>query len=160
MTNTEPRPSSASRTELSEFVMPHLANGNGTLHGGELLSRIDKAAAVCAMRHAGCSVVTASVDQVDFHQPIAIGEVIRIVATVTWVGRSSMEVCVKVLAENPRSRTERHTNSCYVTMVSVDDEGRPIPAPPLELGSDEERQDFADGKARAEARRARRRAKS
>lgn len=153
-----PRPASESRTEFGELVMPHLSNMSGNLHGGELLSRIDKCAAVCAMRHAGCICVTASVDSVDFIEAIKIGEVIRLIAQVNYVGRSSMEVEVKVFAENPTTRVCRHTNSCFVTMVAITDEGRPRPVPPLALASDDERQRFADGERRAMDRKARRKA--
>jgi len=156
MTSLNPRPVAESRSELAELVMPHLANGNGTLHGGELLSRIDKAAAVCAMRHAGAICVTAAVDEVSFHEPIRIGELIRLVAWVNYVGRSSMEIEVEVTAEDLVSRFTRHTNSCLVTMVAVDEELKPRPVPPLEILSEEDRKRSEAGARRAEARRARR----
>jgi acyl-CoA hydrolase len=152
----EPRSPVASRTELAELVMPHLSNMSGYLHGGELLSRIDKAAAVSAMRHALGYCVTAAVDEVSFHQSIKIGELVRLVATVNYVGRSSMEVGVEVYAENPQIGTVRHTNSCFVTMVAVDDKGRPKRIPPLDIGSEDEQRRFDEGRARAMARKERR----
>lgn len=147
---------SASQTELGELVMPHLANLSGHLHGGELLSRIDKVAAVAAMRHAGGSCVTACIDQVDFHKPILIGAVIRLVARVHYVGRSSIEVAVQVYSENPKSGEVIHTNSCYLTMVGVDTNGKPVPVPGLELETDQDRIHYEEGKKRALARKERR----
>jgi uncharacterized protein (TIGR00369 family) len=146
----------SSQTELGELVMPHLANLSGHLHGGELLSRIDKVAAVAAMRHAGGSCVTACIDQVDFHKPIRIGSVIRLVARVLYVGRSSMEVGVEVYSENAKSREVQHTNSCYLTMVGVDQQGQPVSVPGLDLKTVQDQQNFDKGKARAQARKARR----
>lgn len=150
------RRASESRTELAELVMPHLSNRNGNLHGGELLSRIDKAAAVCAMRHAGSPVVTAAVDEVSFHEPILIGELVRLIATVNYVGRSSMEVRVEVYAEDPISRRTRHTNSCFLTMVALDGDGRPTRSPGLELQTEEEKERFEEGRQRAADRKKRR----
>lgn len=146
-----------SRTELAELVMPQHANILGKVFGGTILSLVDKAAACAAIRHAGRTCVTAQVDQVAFLAPIEIGELVRLVATVTWVGRSSMEVGVDVHAMDIRAGTQRLTNTCYVTMVAIDEAGRPAPVPELSLETEAERALFAAGAERARARREMRR---
>lgn len=152
------RAMSFSRTELGELMLPHQANVLGKVFGGTILAMIDKAAATAAIRHAGRVCVTAQVDQVTFQGPIEIGEVVRVIAEVTYVGRSSLEVEVKVLAMDPRTSAERVTNTSFVTMVAIDEEGRPTEVPPLALQGDEERARHAAAKGRMEERKARRRA--
>ena len=119
--------------ELSMTVLmtPDMANFAGNVHGGTLLKLLDQVAYACASRYAGRYVVTVSVDQVLFRQPIHVGELVSFLAAVNHTGRSSMEVGIKVLAEDFRSQRQRHVNSCYFTMVAVDDEGRPAPVPTL-----------------------------
>lgn len=153
----EAKPVSASRTELAELMMPQHANILGKVFGGTILSLIDKAAASAAIRHAGRICVTATFDQVVFHGPIEIGELVRIVAAVNAVGRSSMEVSVEVFAMNIRTGETRHTNTCWVTMVAVDEAGRPTPVPPLAVETDEERRLEAEARARMQARKQARR---
>ena len=148
------RPPSFSRSELAEFMLPHNANSLGKVFGGVILSMVDKAAACAAIRHAGGTCVTAQVDQVAFHAPIDIGEMVRVVAVVTRVGRSSMEVAVDVYALNPATAIERHTNTCYVTMVAIDDAGQPKQVPRLSLTTDAEREACAAAEARMQARKA------
>ena len=150
----EPKSPAESRSELAELMMPQHANILGKVFGGTLLALIDKAAGVAAIRHSGRTCVTASVDRVSFDSPIEIGELVRCLAQVNWVGRSSMEVGVKVLATSLRTGATRQTNTCYVTMVAIDDHARPTPAPPLLLETDEDRRRFE----RAEERMAERRA--
>jgi acyl-CoA hydrolase len=152
------KPVSASRTELAEIMMPHDANVLGKVFGGTLLAYCDKAAATAAIRHAGKVCVTASFDHVSFHEPIEIGELVRFLASVNHVGRTSMEVGVKVLAMNVVTGNVRHTNSCYVTMVAIDAEGQPTPVPPLVVENDEDRRRQRQGAERA-AERKRKRAK-
>ena len=149
---------SFSRTELGELMLPHQANVLGKVFGGTILAMIDKAAATAAIRHAGKVCVTAQVDRVTFRGPIEIGEVVRVLAEVTYVGRTSLEVEVKVLAMDPRTSAERVTNTSFVTMVAIDDEGRPTQVPPLELQSEAERARHANAKQRMEARKAQREA--
>jgi acyl-CoA hydrolase len=119
--------------ELSMTVLmtPDMANFAGNVHGGHLLKLLDQVAYSCASRYAGRYVVTVSVDQVLFRQPIHVGELVSFLAAVNHTGRSSMEVGVKVLAEDIRTQRRRHVNSCYFTMVAVDDDGRPTDVPPL-----------------------------
>lgn len=145
---------SESRSELAELIMPNHANILGKAFGGTILSLIDKAAAVAAIRHAGRTCVTAAFDQVTFHAPIEIGDLVRIVASVNAAGRSSLEVGVTVHAMNPKTGVTRHTNTCYVTMVAIDEQGTPAPVPPLLPATDEERRLEADAKARMAARKA------
>lgn len=150
---TAGKPASASRTELAELMMPQHANILGKVFGGTILSLIDKAAGACSIRHAGRVCVTAQFDRVTFYAPIEIGELVQILASVNYVGRTSMEVGVKVLAMNPRTGTQRHTNTCYVTMVALDDEGRPVPVPPLVLETDVDRRRHTAAQRRMQARR-------
>ena len=117
--------------ELSMTVLmtPDMANFSGNVHGGAILKLLDQVAYACAARYAGQYVVTLSVDQVTFKQPIHVGEMVSFLASVNYVGRSSMEIGIKVIAENIHDRVVRHTNSCYLTMVAVDGHGRPVVAP-------------------------------
>lgn len=124
----QPRPSDAVMTEL---MMPHHANIVGNVFGGVILSLVDRVAAVAAMRHAGRTCVTVSVDKVDFREPIRIGELVTACARVNYTGRTSMEVGVKVEAENVITGDRRHTNSCYITLVALDEDGRPTAIPQL-----------------------------
>lgn len=121
--------------ELSMTVLmtPDMANFSGKVHGGAILKKLDEVAYACASRYAGHYVVTLSVDQVLFKQPIHVGELVTFLACVNHVGRSSMEIGVKVVAEDIQNKLIRHTNSCYLTMVAVDSHGRPAPVPPLRL---------------------------
>ncbi|HKA57445.1 MAG TPA: acyl-CoA thioesterase [Gemmatimonadales bacterium] len=121
-----PRDSEATLTEL---MMPQHANTRGSVFGGILLALVDKVAAVAAIRHAHRECVTVSVDKVDFREPIHVGELVTALARVNFAGRTSMEVGVKVIAENVVTGEKRHTNSCYVTYVALDDNGRPIEVP-------------------------------
>lgn len=121
--------------ELSMTVLmtPDMANFSGKVHGGAILKKLDEVAYACASRYAGHYVVTLSVDQVLFKQPIHVGELVTFLACVNHVGRSSMEIGIKVVAEDIRHKIIRHTNSCYLTMVAVDDHGKPARVPPLRL---------------------------
>jgi acyl-CoA hydrolase len=131
MTSTLPgKPVRESRTELVEIAFPNDANTVGTVLGGRVLHWIDIAAAIAAHRHARKTVVTASIDEMDFHHPIHIGEVILLFASVNFVAHSSMEVGVKVLAEDPNTGERRHTSSAYLTFVALEG-GRPVEIPPV-----------------------------
>ena len=120
-----PRPVSASQTTMTELMMPHMANSLGNVFGGVILSLIDRVAAVAAIRHAGGPCVTVSVDQVDFREPIHVGELVIARASVNFVGRTSLEIGVRIEAEHVPSGRRRHTNSCYVTFVAIDADERP-----------------------------------
>ena len=120
-----------SDTVMSELMMPQHANIMGNVFGGVILSLVDRAAAVCAIRHAHRQCVTVSVDKVDFREPIHVGELITAFARVNFAGKTSMEVGVKIIAEDVVSGAKRHTNSCYVTYVALDDKGVPTQVPPI-----------------------------
>jgi acyl-CoA hydrolase len=143
------KPVSASRIELAEIMMPHHANVLGKVFGGTVLELMDKAAATAAIRFSGRTCVTASFDHVTFREPIEIGNLVRLLASVNYVGRTSMEVGVKVLAMDVRTGAERHTNSSYVTMVAIDRDGKPTPVPRLLCESDVDRRREKAGAARA-----------
>lgn len=118
---------------MTVLMTPAMANFQGNVHGGDLLKLLDQVAYACASRYSGCYVVTLSVDQVTFKEPIHVGELVTFRASVNYVGRTSMEVGIRVEAEDIRSRRIRHTNSCYFTMVAVDENGKPAAVPPLQL---------------------------
>lgn len=126
-------------TELSMTVLmtPDMANFSGNVHGGNILKLLDQVAYACASRYAGQYVVTLSVDQVKFKQPIHVGELVTFLASVNYVGKSSMEIGIKVVAENVRDGIVRHTNSCYFTMVAVDKEMRPVAIEPITPATDD-----------------------
>jgi len=120
-----------SETVMSELMMPNHANIMGNVFGGVILSMVDRIAAVCAIRHAKQQCVTVSVDKVDFKEPIHVGELITGFARVNYAGKTSMEVGVKIIAEHLITGEKRHTNSCYVTYVALDENGRPGAVPPI-----------------------------
>lgn len=148
------RACSHSSAQVSELMMPQHVNNLGHVFGGVVLSMVDRAAAVAAMRHAGGACVTVSIDRVDFKEPIYAGELVTCRAQVNYVGRTSMEVGVTVLAENLLTGVERHTNTCFLTFVAIDEESRPTRVPRLDLQTDEERRRFREGKRRREVRQA------
>jgi len=118
---------------MSILMTPDMANFIGNVHGGDLLKMLDQVAYACASRYSGSYVVTLSVDQVMFREPIYVGELVTFAASVNHVGTTSMEIGIRVEAEDVRARTIRHTNSCYFTMVAIDDNGKPTPIPPLDI---------------------------
>jgi len=146
------RTPAASRSLVSELLMPQHVNNLGHVFGGVILSMVDRAAAVAAMRHARRACVTVAIDRVDFREPIYSGELVTCSAQVNYVGRTSMEVGVRVEAENLIAGTRRHTNTCYLTFVAIDEKGKPVPVPPLELETDEDRQRFREAERRREVR--------
>jgi acyl-CoA hydrolase len=127
-----------SQHETSEMMMPHDANVLGHVFGGVILAMMDKAAAVAAFRHARAACVTVSIDRVDFREPIHVGDLVVMKASVNFVGRTSMEIGVRIEAEELTTGRRRHTNSCYLTFVAVDRNGRPIEVPPLRPETPEE----------------------
>ncbi len=120
-----------SEAVMAELMMPQHANLMGNVFGGVILALVDRVAAVCAIRHSHRQCVTVSVDKVDFREPIHVGELITAFARVNFAGKTSMEVGVKIVAENVLTGEKRHTNSCYVTYVALDDTGRPTEVPPI-----------------------------
>ncbi|MBV8045729.1 MAG: acyl-CoA thioesterase [Paludibacterium sp.] len=136
---------------MSVLMTPDMANFSGNVHGGVLLKLLDQVAYACASRYAGRYVVTLSVDQVLFKQAIHVGELVTFLASVNHVGRTSMEVGIKVVAENIQQRSVRHTNSCYFTMVALED-GKPVKVPALSLDTDAQKKRFRQAEIRRKMR--------
>ncbi|WP_298013174.1 acyl-CoA thioesterase [uncultured Aquabacterium sp.] len=137
---------------MTVLMTPDMANFSGNVHGGAILKLLDQVAYACASRYAGCYVVTLSVDQVTFRQPIHVGELVTFLASVNFTGTSSMEIGVKVIAENIRTQVVRHANSCFFTMVAVDDQARPTAVPPLTPATPDERRRYEAAKLRRQLR--------
>jgi uncharacterized protein (TIGR00369 family) len=116
---------------MTVLMTPDMANFTGNVHGGSVLKLLDQVAYACASRYAGRYVVTLSVDQVTFRQPIHVGELVTFLASVNHTGNTSMEIGIKVITENIQTQLVRHANSCFFTMVAMDDERRPATVPPL-----------------------------
>ncbi|WP_348944045.1 acyl-CoA thioesterase [Chitinibacter sp. FCG-7] len=138
------------RHELAMTVLmtPDMANFSGKVHGGALLKQLDQVAYACASRYAGAYAVTLSVDQVMFKQPINVGELVHFLASVNYTGRTSMEVGIRVVAENIREQTQRHTNSCYFTMVAMSAQGTPLTIPALQISNPVQQQRWDEALAR------------
>ncbi|NLK98358.1 MAG: acyl-CoA thioesterase [Epulopiscium sp.] len=143
---------SESIVEMTEMILPNDTNVLGNLLGGRMMHWIDIAGAMAATRHSHKTVATACVDSLDFRRPIRVGELITLKAKLTWVGRTSMEVKVKVFVENLKTGELTLTNKAYLTFVALDEEGKPTPVPPLLPETDEEKKDYEEGEARRNAR--------
>ena len=137
---------------MTMLMTPDMANFSGAVHGGALLKLLDQVAYACAAKYSGSYVVTLSVDEVLFRQPIRVGELVTFISSVNWVGRSSMEIGIKVIAEDIHQRVQRHTNSCYFSMVAVNDQGKSVAVPPLALESKESKARFIAAQIRKELR--------
>ena len=146
------KPVSYSRTTLTELMIPSYANFGGRVHGGILLSLMDKVAYACAAKHAGQYCVTVSVDGVNFRQPVDVGELVSLMASVNYVGRTSLVVGIKVIAENVKDGIVKHTNTSYFTMVAKDDADQPTEVPPLLLETPEDVRRFLEAMKRKELR--------
>ena len=142
----------AHQLTMTVLMTPDMANFAGNVHGGTVLKFLDQVAYACASRYAGRYVVTLSVDQVIFRQPIHVGELVTFLAAVNHTGTSSMEVGIKVLAENIRSHAVRHANSCFFTMVAVDDERKQVAVPPLQAATPDEHRRHAAAEMRKQLR--------
>jgi acyl-CoA hydrolase len=131
---------SYSRGEITTFVMPHMQNMLGDLFGGHLMALVDQAAAVAAIRHAGGPAVTASIDRVDFRARIPVGALVTCIATVDYVGNSSMDITIEVTSERPSTGEKQHTHTAHAVFVAIDAEGHPKRVPRLVAETEEERQ--------------------
>ena len=146
-----PVPMSQSATTMSKLMTPDEANVYGNVHGGAILKYIDEAAAVAAWRHARVpKVVTVSLERMDFREPVYIGDILTIKATVRHVGRTSMLIGIRVEAESPQTGQVRHTASCYMTFVALDRNNKPTPVPPVTATTPEEKQKMEKAKRIAE----------
>ncbi|TML03044.1 MAG: acyl-CoA thioesterase [Actinobacteria bacterium] len=136
--SVDARPAAASQVTLVQWMGIDDANTAGFVHGGTVMKLCDEAAGIAAIKHSRCRVVTAAMDRMTFLVPVHVADLLTLKATVNAVWRTSMEVGVRVEAENPMSGDRRHTNSAYLTMVAVDEEGRPVEVPPLEAETPDE----------------------
>lgn len=148
MSNASLFPVSDSHTVITELMIPSYANFGGKVHGGIILSLMDKVAYACATKHARMYCVTASVDAVHFLSPVEVGEMVSLYASVNYVGNSSMEIGIRTEARNIRSGVAKHTNTSYFTMVGLGDEGKPASVPGLILESAQDVRRFIEGRAR------------
>jgi acyl-CoA hydrolase len=146
--------SSLHELSMTVLMTPDMANFAGNVHGGAILKLLDGVAYACASRYAGCYVVTLSVDQVVFRQPIHVGELVTFLASVNYTGRTSMEIGIKVVTEDIQKRLVRHANSCYFTMVAVDANRNPVEVPPLDLATEDQARRFRQAERRREERKA------
>lgn len=133
---------------MTRLMTPDMSNFSGKVHGGTILKLLDEAAFSCASRYCKTYVVTASLDQVVFKKPITVGDLVTFKCHVNYVGRSSMEIGIRVEGEKIREKTQYHAISCYFTMVSVDENGKTLPVPRLQLDSEAEEKLFQAGKMR------------
>jgi acyl-CoA hydrolase len=136
---------------MTVLMTPDMSNFSGSVHGGALLRLLDQVAYACASRYASSYVVTLSVDRVLFREPIRVGELVTFSASVNYTGRTSMEIGIRVDAQDIRTGTSRHANSCYFTMVAVDDFGKPHQIPPLKPATGIARKRYEDAQRRRAA---------
>ncbi len=150
--NITPKSMRASRVTLSQLMHLEHANLLGNIHGGWIMKLADEAGALACMRHAQKKVVTVAMDSMTFRNPIKIGDLVILNAEVTYTGRTSMEAEVHVIAENPITGEQTHTNTAYLVYVALDDEGKPTPVPPLKAETEEEKRKIERAKGRQERR--------
>jgi len=143
----EKKPVSYSQTTITELMIPSYANFSGKIHGGILLSLMDKVAFACGSKHSSAYCVTVSVEGVEFIQPVEVGELVSLNGSVIYVGKTSMIIGIHIEAMNPKTGETKHTNSCYFTMVAKDDEGNKIQVPLLEIEDQEQLKRFVEGMA-------------
>ncbi|HSL29622.1 MAG TPA: acyl-CoA thioesterase [Anaerolineales bacterium] len=147
-----PKPISASRITIAQLMHPEHANLLGSVHGGSIMKLADEAGALACMRHAQRRVVTVTIDSMVFREPIRIGDLVILNAEVGYTGRTSMEATVEVLAQNPITGEQTHTNTAYLVYVALDDEGKPTAVPPLRADTPEEEQKMQRARERQERR--------
>jgi len=158
----QPTARTVTETELTltQFMQPEHSNSLGNVHGGVILKLCDECGGIIASRHARRPAVTVTVDSVTFHEPVLLGRLVFVHGRITWVGRTSIEVELRVEAENLLTGEVTHTNSAYFVYVALGEDRKPTPVPELLLQTDQERQRFAEGQRRQEARLARRKSHS
>lgn len=152
MADLSPKPVSASKTIFSQSMLPSDANPFGNVHGGEVMKLIDACGGAAAMRHARSRVVTARIDELSFLAPVYVGDLVTAKASVNDVGSTSLEVGVRVEAENTLTGKSVHVASAYLVFVAIDADGRPAPVPPVIAETDEERRRMAAAKTRRQLR--------
>ncbi|NWF68801.1 MAG: acyl-CoA thioesterase [Chloroflexi bacterium] len=139
MDSQQPKTGAASRVTLSILMGPQDTNNLGNVHGGIIMKLVDEAGALAAMRHARAPVVTVAVDSMTFDEPVRVGNLVMFNAELTYTGRTSIEVRVEVVAEDPLHGTSKVTNTAYLVYVALDAQGRPTPVPPLLYETDDQR---------------------
>ncbi len=155
----EPKRARDSQLTLAVGMNPADANPLGDVHGGVIMKLVDEAGGICAIRHARRPTVTVTMDSMTFLSPVRVGDLVTLRASINWIGRTSMEVGIRVEAENVLTGEVTHTNSAYAVYVALDNNGRPTPVPPLILESPEDRRRWEEGAQRQEHRLARSRRK-
>jgi acyl-CoA hydrolase len=151
VTLTEKTPSQSSTTVI-RIMMPMDANVAGNVFGGTILRLIDEVASIVAFKHARSNVVTASIDRMDFYSPVYIGDLLRFIASINYAHKTSMEIGVRVEAENPLTGQVRHTGTCFLTYVALDKNGKPVQVPRLALQTDEEKRRWTEAENRRKLR--------
>jgi uncharacterized protein (TIGR00369 family) len=141
-----------SQITLNQLMLPQHTNPLGSVHGGEIMRLVDETGGLCAIRHAQRPVVTLAIDSMTFHSPVQVGNLVSFHASLNWVGRSSMEVGVRVVAENVITGEQTHTNTAYLVYVALGEDGRPTEVPRLILETDEERRRWAEAEVRQQRR--------
>lgn len=154
MPKLQGRKVSESEMTTARLMMPTDANVMGNVFGGAIMRYMDEISAIVAWRHAGTNVVTASIDRMNFYAPVYVGNLLILKAAVNYVGKTSMEIGVRIEAVNPTTRKGTHTGSCYLTYVALDPKGRPTPVPPLFATTPEEKRRLREGLARRKLREA------
>ncbi len=152
------KPMRASRIQIAQLMQPEHANNLGNVHGGWIMKLVDEAGALACMRHAQQRVVTVAIDRMEFHQPIRIGDLVTLTAQVAYVGRTSLEAEVQVVAENPVTGEQVHTNTAYLVYVALDPQGKSVPVPGLLAETPEDETRLQAGRQRQAERLARRKA--
>lgn len=141
-----------SEAYMTNFMMPQDANLRGNVFGGTIMKLIDEISGITAVRHTRGNVVTASIDRMDFIAPIYIGDILRLKSSINYVGTTSMEIGVRIEAEDPRTGQIRHTGTCFLTYVALDEHGRPREVPKLKLETDEDRRRWEEAAIRRKLR--------
>lgn len=152
MNSLKGKPVKESQVEVNHLILPNEATTRGTVLGGVVMQMVDITGAIAAHRHSRRMVVTASMDRIDFHHPIKVGHLMILRASVNYVSNTSMEVGVKVFSENILTGEQQHTASAYLTFVSLDDNGKPTPAPKVIPETREEKRRYREAQLRREAR--------
>ncbi|MCJ7583530.1 MAG: acyl-CoA thioesterase [Anaerolineales bacterium] len=147
-----PKPMRASRITIAQLMQPEHANNLGNVHGGWIMKLVDEAGALACMRHSQHRVVTVAMDQMTFRQPIRIGDLVILNAEVTYTGSTSIEVEVQVVAENPITGEQTHTNTAYLVYVALGEDGKPVPVPPLRADKPAEKARMQAARERQERR--------
>jgi uncharacterized protein (TIGR00369 family) len=151
-----PKTAETSRITIAQLMQPEHANNLGNVHGGWIMKLVDEAGALACMRHCRKKVVTVFIDQMEFHQPIRIGDLVTLTAEVTYTGRTSIEAEIKVTAEDPTTGDQVHTNTAYVVYVALDNDRKPTQVPPIEAITTEQILKLEEGRKRQTERLARR----